>query len=58
MQYLFFDYGGFFEAFFCAEGAYKKRASDGNRRPVLTSETTKRKRFMLNDNNSYFRDGL
>jgi hypothetical protein len=26
----------------------KKRASDGNRRPVLTSETTKRKTLMLN----------
>jgi hypothetical protein len=38
-------------SFFCP--AEKKRASDGYRRPVLTSETTKRKKLSnyLNKNN-------
>jgi hypothetical protein len=40
--------GTFFIGLFTAKSfirAEKKRASDGHRRPVLTSETTKRKRL-------------
>jgi hypothetical protein len=41
---------------FGGRSTLKKRASDGNRRPVLTSETTKRKvsnQFSLIDQNNF-----